>query len=34
MPWIDKNKCTGCGICIRECPVDAISMKEGKRFNC
>ncbi len=30
MPWIDENKCVGCGICIRECPVDAISMKEGK----
>lgn len=30
MPWIDENKCVGCGICIRECPVDAISMKEEK----
>ena len=30
MPWIDKNKCTGCGLCIRECPVNAIFMKEGK----
>lgn len=30
MPWIDKNKCSGCGICVRECPVSAISMKEGK----
>jgi ferredoxin len=26
MPWIDKASCTGCGICIDECPVDAISM--------
>jgi len=30
MPWIDKNKCVGCGICVRECPVDAISMKEER----
>ena len=30
MPWIDKEKCIGCGICIRECPVNAISMKNGK----
>lgn len=27
MPWIDKESCTGCGICINECPVNAISMK-------
>ncbi len=30
MPWIDKDKCTGCGICINTCPVGAISMKQGK----
>ena len=30
MPWIDKNKCTGCALCIRECPVEAISLKQGK----
>ena len=24
MPWIDKELCTGCGICIDECPVDTI----------
>jgi ferredoxin len=30
MPWIDKNKCIGCGICARQCPANAISMKEGK----
>jgi ferredoxin len=30
MPWIDKDKCVGCEICVKECPVNAISMKEGK----
>jgi uncharacterized Fe-S center protein len=26
MPWIDTNLCDGCGICIEECPVEAITM--------
>jgi len=30
MPWIDKNRCTGCGICVEECPVNAINIKDGK----
>jgi len=29
MPWIDKASCMGCGICIDECPVDAISMNDN-----
>jgi len=24
---IDVNKCTGCGICVNECPRSAISLK-------
>ena len=27
MPWIDQESCTGCGICVEKCPVDAISME-------
>jgi len=27
MPWVDKDKCSGCGICVEECPVDAILME-------
>ncbi len=30
MPWIDKNRCNGCGICIEECLVGAITMIEDK----
>ncbi len=30
MPWIDRDKCTGCGDCVNICPVDAIYMKNGK----
>jgi Fe-S-cluster-containing hydrogenase component 2 len=26
MPWVDKDKCSGCGTCVEECPVDAILM--------
>jgi len=27
MPWVDKDKCSGCGICVEECPVDTILME-------
>ena len=30
MPWIDKNKCINCGICVKECPVGAIFIKDKK----
>jgi len=28
-PEINRNQCTGCGVCFNWCPVDAISMPEG-----
>ena len=28
-PYADLDKCTGCGICAKNCPVDAIQMVEG-----
>ncbi len=30
MPWVDKNMCVGCGICVEECPTNAISMENQK----
>nr|WP_320016651.1 4Fe-4S binding protein [uncultured Desulfobacter sp.] len=28
MPWIKKESCTGCGICVDECPAGAICLEE------
>ncbi|MBL7197430.1 MAG: 4Fe-4S binding protein [Candidatus Omnitrophica bacterium] len=30
MPWVDKDKCTGCRICVEKCPVKAISLSAGQ----
>ena len=30
MPWVDKNECTGCGICVEECPAETIYMEDEK----
>jgi len=27
MPWVDKDRCSGCGICVEECPVGVIVME-------
>jgi len=32
MPWISKELCTGCRICIDECSVGAISMEQDMAF--
>jgi len=32
MPIVNKDKCVGCGMCINICPVNAISMVNGKAF--
>jgi len=32
MPWINKGLCSGCRICVDECPVGAISMEKGIAF--
>lgn len=28
MPWVNQELCTGCGTCVEECPVDAITLTE------
>jgi len=28
MPWINVEDCDGCGICVGECPVNTIAMKD------
>ncbi|MEA3452025.1 MAG: 4Fe-4S binding protein [Bacteroidota bacterium] len=32
MPWINKELCTGCQICVDECSVEAISMEEDVAY--
>jgi MinD superfamily P-loop ATPase len=32
MPWVNKEMCTGCGICIDECYVKAIAIIENIAF--
>jgi ferredoxin len=29
MPWVSEEMCVGCGLCVEECPVGAISLQEN-----
>ncbi len=29
MPWVNHEMCSGCGICIQECPVGAMSIEDS-----
>jgi ferredoxin len=29
VPFIDVDRCTGCGLCVRVCPTNALAMKDG-----
>jgi Fe-S-cluster-containing hydrogenase component 2 len=28
--WVDVARCTGCGVCVEVCPVEAIALVDGK----
>lgn len=30
MPWVKQEDCVGCGVCVEECPANAISMVDEK----
>src|SRR6056297_2727211 len=29
MPWVKKEDCVGCGICVDKCPVGSITLTDG-----
>ncbi|MGE3063024.1 MAG: 4Fe-4S binding protein [bacterium] len=31
MPWIEKEKCSGCGVCISSCSVGAIALGSDRK---
>jgi ferredoxin len=31
MPWVNEDMCVGCGICIDDCPVGAITLKSDQK---
>jgi len=31
MPWVNEDLCVGCGVCVDDCPVDAITLKENQK---
>jgi len=33
-PVINKEKCTGCGVCAEICPMDVIHIVEGEDIPC
>ena len=31
MPWVNEDMCVGCGICVGDCPVGAITLKDNRK---
>ena len=31
MPWVNQDLCVGCGVCVDDCPVGAITLKEDQK---
>jgi len=29
MPWVSEEMCVGCGLCVEECPVGAITLQQN-----
>lgn len=29
MPWVNEEMCVGCGVCLDDCPVGAMTMADG-----
>ena len=31
MPWVNEDMCVGCGVCVDDCPVGAITLKQDQK---
>jgi len=31
MPWVNQDLCVGCGVCVDECPVEAITQEQSQK---
>ena len=31
MPWVNEDLCVGCGVCVQNCPVGAMTLKEDHK---
>lgn len=31
MPWVNEDMCVGCGVCVDDCPVGAITLKGDRK---
>ena len=29
MPWVNEESCAGCGVCVENCPVNAMTIQEN-----